>query len=265
MVLDHLPPLTHHALTRPPTSVGVNALLCALGIGRITADAPYTVDFAGHRWRGVSVAGGAAPTFSGGGEPARNAWVDADGRLHLRLMRSASGWYGAEVATSAPFGYGVYRWVLDSAVDGLDANVVLALGITGSGGVEAPEPGMAVEVARYGNDYAETAQYVMRAGPSRRFWQPVGLRQSTHSMVWTPEGVRFQSACDAVAAPLDATDRRVYARWEHCPVPVQPRVATVRMGLTLYQGRPPAGRQEAEVVVGSFSFTPLAGVHVSKG
>jgi hypothetical protein len=96
------------------------------------------------------------------------------------------------------------------------------------------------------------------SGHQRRFWQPAGLGQSTHSFTWRPGSVRFQSAAGDVPAPLAANDTRVFADWtfaELAGIPV-PGDEHPRMNLWLDRGRAPSNRKEVEVVLRSFQFTP---------
>jgi hypothetical protein len=54
-------------------------------------------------------------------------WVDARGRLHLKITRTGSRWECAEVICTRSLGYGTYRFYLDSEVHALDPKVVLGL------------------------------------------------------------------------------------------------------------------------------------------
>ncbi|RKY47555.1 MAG: hypothetical protein DRP88_04210 [Candidatus Neomarinimicrobiota bacterium] len=57
-----------------------------------------------------------------------NVWVDAQGRLHLRITKEDDGkWYCAEVNTTEPLGYGEYVFYVTGRVDQMDKNVVLGL------------------------------------------------------------------------------------------------------------------------------------------
>src|SRR5437764_2032193 len=56
-----------------------------------------------------------------------NVFVDTQGRLHLRLTQRDGRWYCAEVISAQSFGYGTYRFYLDSTIDNLDTQVVLGM------------------------------------------------------------------------------------------------------------------------------------------
>ena len=56
------------------------------------------------------------------------AWVDTQGRLHLKIAKDAAGkWWCAEVTSDKSFGYGEYRFTFAGPFSELDPNVVLGL------------------------------------------------------------------------------------------------------------------------------------------
>lgn len=104
------------------------ALLAVSGIASTRASAaPRTIDFSGHTWvvkAGNSKVGPGPNYFS---SSSSHVWVDASGRLHLRIAKSRGKWWSAEVIGSQSLGYGTYTWTLDSPVNGLSPNAVLGL------------------------------------------------------------------------------------------------------------------------------------------
>ena len=88
---------------------------------------PRTVAFSGYSWDVKSSAGKIGPGPNYFSSSTANVWVDSSGRLHLKLTKAKGRWYAAEVINQASLGRGTYAWVLDSAVDALDANGVLGL------------------------------------------------------------------------------------------------------------------------------------------
>lgn len=243
-------------------ALGFTALFSALhAYGGNVVEAARLITFAGYQWQVKS-----HPTALGPGpnlfsDSTRNVWVDSAGRLHLRITRTAGRWHCAEVINTASLAYGTYRWVLDSPVDNLDPNVVLGL-FTWNDDPAYHHRELDIEFARWGQPYIETAQYVVQPwdtpGQQRRFWQPAGLRQSTHSFTWAPAGVRFQSAQGDVPAPLGSNDRRVFAEWQFANGAAVPVAGgeNARMNLWLDRGRAPSNRREVEVVFRSFQFQP---------
>lgn len=190
-----------------------------------------------------------------------NVWVDASGRLHLRITLRNGQWCCPEVVSRRAFGYGTYRFFLDSAVDALDPNVVLGLFTydddpTSTGGHRELD----VEMARWGNASDTTnAQFVVQpfgtAGNLMRWTLPVGATPSTHSFTWSSGRVDFISHNGAFAPPPASVPQG--AAWSNTsasvPVPGDERV---RMNLWLFNGAAPANGQEVEVVISRFAFIP---------
>src|SRR5262245_44168916 len=97
------------------------SLLALTSLGPAAADAATrTLSFSGYTWNvkssGKSKVGPGPNYFS---DSTSNVWVDAQGRLHLKITVSRNKWSCAEVVSQLSFGYGTYRFYLDSAVDSL--------------------------------------------------------------------------------------------------------------------------------------------------
>jgi len=95
-----------------------------------------------------------------------NVWVDAQGRLHLRITKQTVGgtnrWSCPEVFSQRSFGAGTYRISVDSRVDNLDPNVVLGF-FTWSDDPAYNHREMDFEFSRWGNAHdPNNAQYVVQ-------------------------------------------------------------------------------------------------------
>jgi hypothetical protein len=181
-------------------------------------------------------------------DSAANVWVDALGRLHLKLTYAKGRWRCAEVINTESLGRGRYTFELDSRVDALDPNVVLGL-FTWSDDPAYANRELDIEFSRWGNAADPTnGQYVVQpydgSGHLQRIAQPAAS-PSTHSFDWQAGAVTFSSA---TAAP---------SPWTYTGADVPPPgTEHARMNLWLYRGAPPADGKSVEVVVKSFSFTP---------
>ncbi len=180
-----------------------------------------------------------------------NVSVGADGRLHLRIAKSAAGaWTCAEIIGPTSYGYGTYTFTLASRVDALDANVVLGL-FTWSDKAPYAHREIDIEFARWGNAADPTnAQYVVQpdepAGHLRRFTQPV-TDTSTHRFTWRPGQITWQGL-DGSGDPI-ATHT-----YTGTDVP-KPGDERVRLNLWLFGGAAPTNGSPVDVVVRSFEFT----------
>ena len=81
-----------------------------------------TIPWAGHRWK-VTNGGmaGVAP-----GNPA-NVSVDANGYLHLGIVRREGKWTASELFTLDKLGFGTYQWIVEGDVYAMDKSTVLGL------------------------------------------------------------------------------------------------------------------------------------------
>src|SRR5205823_3644548 len=155
-----------------------------------------TIQFSGHSWSVKTSAGkvGPGPNYFSNG--ASNVWVDALGRLHLKITKEKGRWHCAEIVSTESFGYGTYRFYLDSAVDNLDPNVVLGL-FTWNDAPDYNHREIDIEFSRWGVANNQNAQYVVQPYTSLsnilRFDEPAGLVQSTHSFHWLSGSVEFES------------------------------------------------------------------------
>jgi hypothetical protein len=77
-------------------------------------------------------------------------FVDNEGHLHLRIDHRDDRWSCAEVISTRSFGYGTYRFDLDSHIDCLDPQVVLGL-FTWNDDPSYNHREIDIEVARWGD------------------------------------------------------------------------------------------------------------------
>ncbi len=212
---------------------------------------PRTISFSGYTWDVKTSAGKIGPGPNYFSNSAANVWVDASGRLHLKLTKAKGRWFAAEVINQASLGRGTYTWVLDSAVDALDANAVLGL-FTWNDDQAYNHREIDEEFARWGNPADPTnGQFVVQpwdgAGNLLRITQAPGAAPSTQSFTWGTSSVAFSSSA---ASP---------SSWLYTgPNVPQPGGEHARMNLWLYRGQAPTNGQELEIVISSFSFTPPA-------
>jgi len=233
--------------------------------GVTAASAVRHIAFSGHDWLVKNSADtrlGPGPNYFS--DSTRNVWVDELGRLHLRIEKRTGRWYSAEVISAASFGYGTYRWYLDSPVDRLDVNVVLGL-FTWNDDPAHNHRELDIEFARWGNASYANGQYTVQpytvAGNQFTFNEPAGLPETTHSLVW--------AAPVRVGAQPSAAFKSIGGHAENSTDP-GPRIAertfdkgvppaggeNARMNLWLFEGRAPTDRKVVEIVIKRFEFVP---------
>jgi hypothetical protein len=252
---DYDPPILNGAV-HFPSDLEANAL-ASVQVNRPSVNAFH---FSGYDWdvksSGEYVFGPGPNVFS---DDLDNVWVDEEGKLHLRITYRDGVWRCAEVISNDSFGYGTYRFYIDSPVDELDPNVVLGL-FTWSDDPAYAYREIDVEVARWGNASDPTnAQFVVqpwnRTGNLTRWTIPSGASPTTYSFDWEADNIAFESR-DGAYSP-DAASTPVIASWNYTgqDIPV-PGDEQVRMNLWLVSGRSPVNGQEVEVVVDRFVFVP---------
>lgn len=239
------------------------ALIAALSgaIAIVAGAAPAsarTINFSGYQWT-------VRPDGVGG--PRNNNWcesnvfVDAQGRLHLKLTRRPDGsWCSSQVQTVQRLGFGTYQWQLASRVDQLDRNVVFGLfhyptADVGPDGTNELD----IEFTRWGDPSANILNYTVYPAatglPHTTINFPMTLNGdwSTHRYIWGSQSVRFQSTHGHYNNnPLPIAD------WIFAPAGMPNRIGQQPMPvfMNLWVTAPPANAQPVEIIITNFTFTP---------
>jgi hypothetical protein len=217
------------------------------------------LSFSGYLWRLKSSTGPVGPGPNYFSDSTNNVWLDAQGKLHLRLTNRSNHWQCAELVSARTFGYGSYRVELDSRVDNLDPNVVLGL-FTWSDDLAYDYREIDIECSRWGNaSDPNNAQYVVQpsdaAGHLARFAVPTGLTNSTLLFTWETNRVAYQSQRGRYSTtPAPAN---VISNWTYTLTPPKTGDENMRFNLWLNSGNAPKDKKEVEVIIKSFEFVPL--------
>jgi hypothetical protein len=215
------------------------------------------IDFSGYTWavkdHGSQKAGPGPNFFSASSD---NVWVDDAGRLHLKITKSKGKWAAAEVISLCSFGYGTYRFYLDSEVDKLDPNVVLGL-FTWSDDPADNHIELDIEFSRWANPNNLNAQYVVQPydtpGNIFQFWQPAAWAQTTQTLSWTPGSAAFESYTGHWAS---GQSEGPFASHEFIAGIPSPGNENARINLWLFRGRAPSDRKPVEAIISRFEFEP---------
>jgi hypothetical protein len=226
--------------------IALRSLLLAavLAMCSVSPAAARNIEFSGRSWvvkAGQSDDPSAPNRFSA---DKRSVWVDALGRLHLRLRRDGHAWFSAEVACAQPLGYGMYQFAVDTDAGALDPNVVAGF-FTWSDDDAFANREIDIEISRWGDPAAANAQFAVQPytspGHLVRFNVPRGTSRATYGLRWEPGTVTFN-------AYKSATLRTA--------VP-SPGDARAHINIWLAGARPPIDGHESELIVENFVFTPL--------
>ena len=214
-----------------------------------------TLSFSGYEWWVKQSEGpvGPGPNLFGGG--ADNVWVDARGRLHLKITRRKGVSRCAEVVLTRSLGYGIYRFYLESRPPA-DPYVVLGL-FTWNDEPAYTHREIDIELSRWGQPANQNAQFVVQPyqlpGHRIRFEFPARARQSVQSFTWSPGSVLFRSS----VGRQDVADGGHVVREETLTAGIPaPGGENARINLWLSRGMATPGESDCEVVVNKFEFVP---------
>lgn len=200
------------------------------------------LDFSGYEWEVRQTPG--TPAGTRNLYDARNAWVDRDGFLHLRISKAQEGWTSAQVGLNRSLGYGMYRFVLRD-VSGMEPSAVLAISSWDGSG---PNREMDIEIGRWGESAGKNTQYVVQPYyvPANvvRFLSPPG--RLTYSFDWSPGRATFRTARDAATIASHVFTSGVPA----------PGAETIQLNLYNFDDRRHRLRNGAEVIIEKFEYLP---------
>jgi hypothetical protein len=243
-------------------------------------DAPSvrSIAFSGLQWNvKASTPGnklGPGPNDWGGTD--ENVWLDKQGRLHLKITKRQDEhgklqWFCAEIVSLKSFGYGEYRWYLDTPIKA-DPKVVLGL-FTWDDSPESEKfhhREIDIElISMWGDASGTNAQFVVQPwltpGNRHRFAiADPGLSATTHSFLWRKNNVLFRSLRGQGSGVSGKNS--LLEEWNFSGADVPPagrkNGEKVRMNLWLIS-LPTNDSSEAEVVISKFEFVPLAKASVT--
>ena len=216
-------------------------------------------NFSGYGWWCRTSTGLEGPGPNYFSNSTNNIWVDTQGSLHLKITDTKSEWQCAEVISDRSFGYGQYRFTVNTPVSVLGTNVVLGM-FTYSDDAAYNDREIDIEQSRwdyvYGHkDVEDYAISPYGSGQQTNFALPVTVTNSTHSFIWQSTNVAFQSLNGSFASPPASTN--ILATWS-CALGIPPAGGEqVHINLWLENGTPPTNKQPVEVVLSQFEFVPL--------
>lgn len=185
-----------------------------------------------------------------------NVWIDQNGWLHLRISKVDGQWCCAEVATQQSFGYGTYTFYTVSRLDNFDQNVVLGLFAYADNSHEVD-----IEYSKWGSAVNNNGWFTVQPPPitmgynSQAFNIQMSGTYATSYFTWTPNYVYFESD-GGHYAPGTAPSGNVFSSFTSYKQ-VTPGDEKADINLWLFNGVPPSNGSSAEVVISSFTFTPL--------
>jgi hypothetical protein len=240
------PPATTEFL--PRLGDGVVAVATVPGAGVYVSPARKVLTFSGYEWEIRQI-----PSDRGGDNEydSANAWTDAQGFLHLRLVQRNGQWTSAEVILTRSLGYGTYTFLLQDTAQ-LDPAAAIGLLTWDDQGAEQNHRELDIEISRWGDPTIPNAQYVLQPyyvpANVARFSAPAG--RLTHAFRWEPGRASFSTLANGVRA------RNVVARHEFTSGIPTPGAERVHMNLYFFRFSPLPPRAAVEVVIERFQYLP---------
>jgi hypothetical protein len=217
-----------------------------------------TLQYSGYDWIVKSSDRRVGPGPNYFSDSSDNVTVDAQGRLHLRITQRDGRWYCAEVISVQSFGYGTYRFYLDTTMDSLDPQLVLGM-FTWNDDPAYYHREIDIEISRWGRADNKNAQFVIqpytRSQNIVRFQIPAGSQSSVHLFTWKPDNVLCQSLKGQQVTPPEPS----FVIQQHTFTQNIPHAGgeNARINLWLLAGHPPADGKETEIIIDKFEFVKL--------
>ncbi|MHB1461082.1 MAG: LamG domain-containing protein [Armatimonadota bacterium] len=193
---SYMPPISQ-GFQEIPAEVSQHAV-ANVQVTRTNPELPREIDFSGLKWTVKKSEFLVGPPSAGNyfSASADDVWVDALGRLHLRISNHDGRWYCSEVIGKDSFGYGTYRFVIDNDPAAIDYNAVFGL-FTWDDTAPSPYREIDIEFSRWGNPTDPNAQYVLMPYDQPNHRHRYNLASlagtSTHSLTWSQDALAFSS------------------------------------------------------------------------
>jgi hypothetical protein len=234
--------------------VGGDVLASAIG------DPTRHLSFSGLDWSVKTSESPVGPGPNRFSDSKRNVSVDHLGRLHLAIVPQGNAWTCAEVVSAQSFGYGTYRFYLDSPTATLDPQVALGL-FTWADDPAENHREIDVELTRGPQPDGFNAQFVVQPffveGNLQRFSVPSGATRVAHQFDWEPGAVSFRSVKGDDPNSQNPAD--LIRAWDFQGAVPSPGGENVRLNLWLWNGVAPMNHRPVEVVIRGFEFLPSSG------
>jgi hypothetical protein len=236
-----------------------------LKAGTLSVPGASTLTFSGYTW---NVRTGVAQAPGPNNWSRNNAWVDSNGKLHLKMTYNTTlaKWECAEVSTAKKLGFGKYEWTVEGKIDQLNQDVVLGLFnyLSASTGGTKQAGEIDIEFSKWGiPTLAKSGSFTVWPPNNTRItnWSTsfaITAANTTtatrHSFTWTSKSVSFQS--------LDGLGNKI-ATATYAPskssTSIPQLAASAIINLWLFRGTSVTlpKDQSVEVVISKFTYSPM--------
>lgn len=217
-----------------------------------------TLEFSGYTWKIKDSfgkhTGPGSNYFSGSKE---NVYVDAEGKLHLRLTMRNDKWYCPEVRMLNNLGYGSYIFHIDSLVTPLDKDIVVGLFMYDREDSINFHKEVDIEFSQWGKDNSLNSQYVMQPKEDEAYrFNTDFTKNSKHTIELRKKKIVFKSS-------YESEDNKSCFKKNYSHHKIRPNKdymsinERVSINVWLYRMSEPSNLKEFEIVISKFEFKPF--------
>lgn len=242
------------------------------------------IEWSGYTWDVRDSRGGPGPNLFSDSED--NVFVDEQGNLHLKIRQNADGqWTCSEIRLDRSLTFGTYEWEVASRYDRFDPQVVAGLytylspravarqtpGSLDNGRPDTPHE-IDIELTQAFHDDGSNLHFTTHdpdvQSPGISYFASLNGSNTTHRFTWSPDQIRWASFhghyAGVAAPPFPITEAREIqtqgnpAAFEYTgPVIPEDLDERPQINFWLFKGTPPESGREHELIITSFTFTPL--------
>lgn len=245
------PPHTTRDLPQVGQKVLAVAATPGISAGGQLPPSLHPLRFSGYEWEvqeGSTDRGGVLHS-----NRAENVWTDAEGALHLRIVRERDGWSCGELSLGRSLGYGSYSLTL-RARPRVEAATVFSLYTWDPDEAGQNHREMSVDLSQWGEPENKNAQFTIQpyyvAANVYRYVAADGPQ--THTLHWEPGQVLFRSV-EHSSSTRDHVSKTEHVFTSGVPSPGGERV---HINLCSYGLARTPQQNGTEVVIESFEYLP---------
>lgn len=213
-----------------------------------------------------------------------DVYVDELGYLHLKIAEHNGKWYATEVVGRDTIGYGTFTWVIQGDVENIPENIVVGLFTWDNESFfTQANSEVDIEFSRWGNIETENTLYYSVQPVNFGTYYPERSKEAetlpsdligvtTHSFTWTDtliewssykgEGINEANKTAYWSFDLDNPPRIKYENGyasDPIVIPAPGEATTVRINFWLlpWVSNEPTDGLTQEIVIRSFTYTPL--------
>ena len=225
--------------------------------GRPRYTAPDTIEFSGYRWAvKESMNKRVGPGSNLFSSSRKNVWVDAEGKLHLRVTQQDEKWYCPEIFMVNSLGYGRDTFLLSGLPQPEDKDLVIGMFLYDHLDSMNNHKEIDIEISRWGKSEGQNCQFLLQPYVEEAFRFDIDAsRKNRHEIDVRKHTIRFRSLYQGDHGHKSVS---LLARWKCKPSRVyETSNEKVSLNVWIYKSIEPANLKEFEVIVEKFEFKPF--------